>query len=206
MLQAVVQRLGETVRQATPPEMAGRIVLPLLSELDKDRRAKAVQFFHTEDAFWLRSVPGKVRWFTRPGLRGGRIRLVRAQFSAGADASTLHRRRNRRAHRLDHRGVPLGQDGPPSASGYAAGFTVLASPPPSPPHCSSLLRKPASPWRRLARFRPCPARTPAFPLTHCVSPRPRAPRTGSCSSSPHVRRAPRSLRRRRHGSGPGSLA
>jgi hypothetical protein len=121
----------------------------------------------TEDAFWLRPVPGKVRWFTRPGLRGGRIRLVRAQFSAGADASTLHRRRNRRAHRLDHRGVPLGQDGLAFASGYAAGFTVLA--PPSPPHCSSLPRKPASPWRRLARFRPCPAlvRQPV-PLTHCV--------------------------------------
>jgi hypothetical protein len=47
MLQAVVQRLADTVRQATPPEIVGRIVLPLLSELDEDRHAKAVQFFFT---------------------------------------------------------------------------------------------------------------------------------------------------------------
>jgi hypothetical protein len=45
MLQAVVQRLVDTVGQAVPPEMIGRIVLPLLSGLDEDRHAKAVRFF-----------------------------------------------------------------------------------------------------------------------------------------------------------------
>jgi hypothetical protein len=45
MLQEVVQRLVDTVRQVAPPEMIGRIVLPLLSGLDEDRYAKAVQFF-----------------------------------------------------------------------------------------------------------------------------------------------------------------
>jgi tetratricopeptide (TPR) repeat protein len=45
MLQAVVQRLVETAGQVAPPEMIGRIVLPLLSGLDEERYAKAVQFF-----------------------------------------------------------------------------------------------------------------------------------------------------------------
>lgn len=47
MLEAVVQRLVMTVRQVTPPEMVGSIVLPLLSGLEKEAHAKAIKHFFT---------------------------------------------------------------------------------------------------------------------------------------------------------------
>jgi len=46
-LEAVVQRLVTTVRQVTPPEMVGSIVLPLLSGLEKEAHAKAIRHFFT---------------------------------------------------------------------------------------------------------------------------------------------------------------
>jgi len=46
-LEAVVQRLVMTVRQVTPPEMVGSIVLPLLSGLEKEAHAKAITHFFT---------------------------------------------------------------------------------------------------------------------------------------------------------------
>lgn len=46
-LEAVVQRLVTTVRQVTPPEMVGNIVLPLLAGLEKEEHAKAIKHFFT---------------------------------------------------------------------------------------------------------------------------------------------------------------
>ncbi len=42
-----MQRLVTTVRQVTPPEMVGSIVLPLLSGLEKEAHAKAIKHFFT---------------------------------------------------------------------------------------------------------------------------------------------------------------
>jgi hypothetical protein len=47
MLEVVVQRLIMTVRQVTPPEMVGSIVLPLLSGPEKEAHAKAITHFFT---------------------------------------------------------------------------------------------------------------------------------------------------------------
>jgi hypothetical protein len=42
-----VHRLAITVRQVTPPEMVGSIVLPLLSRLEGETHAKAITHFFT---------------------------------------------------------------------------------------------------------------------------------------------------------------
>jgi len=47
LLEAVVQRLAATVRQAAPPEMVGSIVLPLLSSLEGEVHEKAITHFFT---------------------------------------------------------------------------------------------------------------------------------------------------------------
>lgn len=47
LIDEVVQRLVITVRQVTPPEMVGNVVLPLLSGLEKEAHAKAIQRFFT---------------------------------------------------------------------------------------------------------------------------------------------------------------
>jgi len=47
MLEAVVQRLVMTIRQVTPPEMVGSIVLPMLSGLEKETHARAIKHFFT---------------------------------------------------------------------------------------------------------------------------------------------------------------
>ncbi|MEY9855074.1 nucleoside phosphorylase/tetratricopeptide (TPR) repeat protein/DNA-binding transcriptional ArsR family regulator [Catenulispora sp. GAS73] len=47
LLEKVVQRLVTTMRQITPPDMVGAVVLPLLSGLGNDARAKAVECFFT---------------------------------------------------------------------------------------------------------------------------------------------------------------
>ena len=47
LLEAVVHRLAITVRQVTPPEMVGSIVLPLLSRLEGETHAKAITHFFT---------------------------------------------------------------------------------------------------------------------------------------------------------------
>jgi hypothetical protein len=47
LLEAVVQRLATTVRQVTPPEMVGTVVLALLSGLESEAHAKALKYFFT---------------------------------------------------------------------------------------------------------------------------------------------------------------
>lgn len=47
LLEAVVHRLTTTVRQVTPPEMVGLVVLPLLSRLEGETHAKAITHFFT---------------------------------------------------------------------------------------------------------------------------------------------------------------
>jgi hypothetical protein len=47
LTEEVVQRLVTTVRQVTPPEMVGTVVLPLLSGLEKEAHAKAIRQFFT---------------------------------------------------------------------------------------------------------------------------------------------------------------
>jgi nucleoside phosphorylase len=47
LLEAVVQRLAITVRQVTPADMVGAIVLPLLSRLEGETHAQAIKYFFT---------------------------------------------------------------------------------------------------------------------------------------------------------------
>lgn len=47
MLETAVQRLVTTIRQVTPPELVGSIVLPLLSGLEKEAHTKAIKYFFT---------------------------------------------------------------------------------------------------------------------------------------------------------------
>lgn len=47
LLEAVVQRLAITIRQAAPPEMVGSVVLPLLSRLEGEIHQRAITYFFT---------------------------------------------------------------------------------------------------------------------------------------------------------------